>query len=87
MIRCVENEGIVQLAHRFELLQHATDLDVDVFTAREFATQFITNGSLIAFFPHAADSYFVAQIRMAMMEGMGREIVDRQRGLLRMGRW
>ena len=59
----VEDVGVVQFAHFLELLQHAADLDVDVFAAGKFASQFVANRALVAAFPDAADLLFITQSR------------------------
>ena len=79
----VEDVGVVEFAHRLELLEDAADLDVDVFAAGELAAEFVADRALVALLPDAADGHFVAQVRVAVVEGMRGQVVDRQRRLLR----
>ena len=75
----VEDVGVVELAHRLELLEHAADLDVDVLAAGELAAELVADGPLVATLPDAADGDFVAEAGVAVVERMGGQIVDGQR--------
>ncbi len=86
VIGSVDDVSVLQFAHRFELLQDAIELDVDVFGARELSSQFIANRRFIAPFPHAGDFHFVAQSWMTVMKGMGRQIIEGQSRLQRVER-
>ena len=56
----VEDVGIVELAHRLELLEDPADLVVDVLAAGELAAQLVADGPLVATLPDAADADLVA---------------------------
>ena len=70
MVGGVEDPRVVQLAHRRELLEHTADLPVDIFTAGVFAAQFIANRGRVPAIPHSAHRHLVADIHVAMIEGV-----------------
>ena len=82
----VEDVRVVQLAHRFEFLQHAADLNVDVLTAGELPAQFVSDRALIPLVPDTAHVHLVAHRHVGVVEGMGRQVVAWQCRLLRIGR-
>ena len=86
MVRRVEDVGVVQLAHLFELLEDPADLDVDVLTAGKLPAHFVSDRTLVSSFPHTADLDLVAQAGMAMVKRMGVQVVYRQWRLLGIGR-
>ena len=86
MVGSVEDVGVVKLTHRLELLEHTTNLDIDVLAAGELAPQFVADRALVPLLPHSRHGDLVTETRMAMGEGMGRQVVRRQWRLLRVGR-
>lgn len=78
----VNDVGVVELTHGFELLQHTADLDVDVFIAGELAADLVADGGFITIPPHAADFNFITHVRIAVVEGMRGQVVRRQGRLL-----
>ena len=85
MVGRVEDPRVVELAHRRELLEHPADLPVDIFTARVFAAQFIANRVRVPAIPHSAHRHLVADIHVAMIEGVPGQPVAGQRRLLQIG--
>jgi len=68
---------MIQLAHCRKLFKHPANLPVDVLAAGILAAEFVANRLLVAVFPDAADGYLIADIQVAMVEGMLRQPVGR----------
>ena len=66
----VNDVGVIELAHRFDFLEDAADLDVDAFGASELAADFITDGGFIAILPNAGDADFITEVGVAVGEGV-----------------
>jgi hypothetical protein len=75
----VEDVGVVEFSHLFELLEYATDLDIDVLAARELAADLVADGRLVAPLPDATDIHLVPELRMSMRKRMSGQVVRRQR--------
>ena len=71
----IENVGVFQLAHLFELGHDAPDFDVDILAARELASDLIANGTLVSILPNAAHLHLVAKSRVSVMKRMLRQVV------------
>ena len=70
MVRGIDDVGVVQFSHSFQLLQYPPDLKVDVLAAGEFAPHLVSNGSLVPLLPDAFHAHFVSHRGMSMVEGM-----------------
>ena len=66
----VEDVGVLQLAHRLETVKDATDLDIDVFDAGIFPSDFIPDRDRVAILPNAAHRDLVTQVGVSVMKGI-----------------
>ena len=74
----VEDVGVVELAHGFELLEDAADLNVDVLTASELATELVADAGFVAPLPDTAHGDFIAHVGVGVVKGVGGEVVGGQ---------
>ena len=86
VVRGVEDPRVVEFTHGGEFVEHTADLAVDVFTAGVLAAALIADRPLVAVRPHPAHVDLVADIHVAIVEGLQRQPVGWQRRLPRVGR-
>ena len=60
MIGSVEDVGVLELAHLFEFLENAADLDVDIFATGILTTEFVADRAFVPFLPDSFHADFVA---------------------------
>ena len=60
MIGSVEYVGVLELAHLFEFLENAADLDVDIFATGILTTEFVADRAFVPFLPDSFHADFVA---------------------------
>ena len=76
----VNNKCVFEFAHRLEFFQHAANLGVDVFATRKLPANLVPDRALVASLPDAGHVHFITQPRVAVVEGMLGQPVDRQLG-------
>ena len=81
MVCRIDDVGIVEFSHGFELLQNATNLLVDVFAAGKLPANFVADGDLITALPDPADGYLITQAGVTMVKGvLGQPVEGQLRG-------
>jgi len=83
----VDYVSVLEFAHRFEFVENAADLNIDIFTTGEFPTEFVSNGSFVTIFPDTAYAFFVSSSWEAKREWVSRKIVRRKLGLFEVFQW
>ena len=83
----VKDVCVIQFTHYLELLEHPTDLNVDIFTTGKLPADLISDCALITPLPNALDPHLIPDGGMTVVEGMFGEIIDRERRLFGVGGW
>ena len=68
----INDIGILNLTHGLEFLEHASNLNIDIFTAGELPADFVTDRPFIAPLPNALDPHFIAYRRVTVIKGVFR---------------
>ena len=82
----VNHVGVVQFPHCLQLAENPADLDVDVLAAGELATEFVTDGPLVAPGPDTLDPHLVPDRHVGVVKRMPGQVVGRKGRLLRIRR-
>lgn len=78
MVGGVDDVGVVELAHLFQPLEHAADLDVDVLATGILTADLVADARRIPPLPDSADRDFIPDVQIPILEGMRGQIVQRQ---------
>ncbi len=61
-----------------EAIEHSTNLDIDVLTAGELASQFVADGGFITIPPDTFHIDFITYLHVGVVERVSRQVVGRQ---------
>ena len=55
----IKNIGVVEFTHGLEFLECPGNLMVDIFATSQLTSDLVTNGHLVATFPHSTDRHLI----------------------------